>query len=398
MAFIPSIRRFQPALLAVAALSAASIAHAAPVALCAFPSSPTHDADLHVAAAVFKHLGLAYRQVDLSAELGKHATSEFAMTRLLQTRCSVFVGVPVGLTQSQFQQGVAVSAPYMTATFVKFRLAAPAAGSDGAGVAVAYKSPAQLIAAEEKDSDFDVENTTGDVINAVAAGKVGSGIVWYPSLVAYERAHSAVHFDVQPTRTNVSDWTLRFVAADAHRGLISRISTAIASLSASGALGGITSPWTLRPTAAEVDVDQQPHLQPAVYHPTADSGFRLVQVSDTEGAEHKADFAASQIVSGKKLYAADCAQCHGDAMQGRTAPALRGPGFAPATNSTMTIGGIDQYVTTNMPADKPGQLKPKEYADIMAYLLHANGYEPSGKVMTPDSASNDQSAFNSYVK
>ena len=75
MAFIPSIRRFQPALLAVAALSAASIAHAAPVALCAFPSSPTHDADLHVAAAVFKHLGLAYRQVDLSAELGKHATS-----------------------------------------------------------------------------------------------------------------------------------------------------------------------------------------------------------------------------------------------------------------------------------------------------------------------------------
>lgn len=64
----------------------------------------------------------------------------------------------------------------------------------------------------------------------------------------------------------------------------------------------------------------------------------------------------------------------------------------------MTIGGIYQYMTTNMPAEKPGKLKPGEYADIMAYLLHKNGYEPSGKALSPEAAGDDQQQFDSFVK
>ena len=400
MSFVLKSRLVRRASLVAAAASFASLAQAAPVALCGFPQSPTRDADFRVAAAVFKQLGLAYRKIDLQSELGKRAASEFTIAQLLKTKCDVFVGVPMASADMQFKRGVAVSAPYMTASFVKFSPAASsAAPGRGGSVAVAYESPAQLIAAEEKDGNFDVENTTAAVIDAVAAGKARSGIVWYPSLVAYERSHAGVHFDVQPTRTSISNWTLRFVASDAHGKLVSDISAAIGRLSRSGELRDITAPWTPRPTAAAVPADARPRLQPAVYHPSAAGpGVRLIRVSEMASATQQANFAEGQIAPGKKLYAAECAQCHGDELQGHTAPALRGPGFAPATNSTMTIGGIYQYMTTNMPADKPGKLKPNEYVNIMAYLLHANGYGPSGRKMTPDSAGDDQSPFNSYVK
>lgn len=397
-----SVRCVSLVALAASLASFAPLVQASPVALCAFPQSPTQNVDFSVTAAVFKQLGMAYREVDLQSDIGKRAASEFTIAQLLKTKCDVFVGVPTAAADMQFKQGFAISSPYMTASFVKFRLAGQptAASGDDSSVAVAYESPAELIAAEEKDGNFDVENTTAEVIDAVVAGRAQAGIAWYPSLVAYERGHGGVHFDVQPTRTSISNWTLRFVASNAQHKLVADISSAIGRLSRSGELHDITMPWTLRDTAATVPVGAQQRLEPAVYHASeTGSGARSILVSDrASAAQHKANFSAAQITPGKKLYAAECAQCHGDELQGHNAPALRGPGFAPPTNSTFTVGGIFQYVTTNMPADKPGQLKPKEYADIMAYLLYANGYSPSGKTMTANTAGDDQSPLNSYVK
>ncbi len=97
-------------------------------------------------------------------------------------------------------------------------------------------------------------------------------------------------------------------------------------------------------------------------------------------------FDRAQIAHGKSLYGSNCAKCHGANMQGITAPALSGPAFAPATGSHLTIGGIYTYMSTNMPADRPGKLKDDEYADLMAYLLNANGYAPGSAKMTGDSA------------
>ena len=64
----------------------------------------------------------------------------------------------------------------------------------------------------------------------------------------------------------------------------------------------------------------------------------------------------------------------------------------------MTIGGIFLYMMTNMPADKPGKLKPKQYANIMAYLLQANGYTSSGKKLDPNAVQDDQHEFDSFVQ
>jgi hypothetical protein len=65
---------------------------------------------------------------------------------------------------------------------------------------------------------------------------------------------------------------------------------------------------------------------------------------------------------------------------------LQGPAFAPPSNSHLTVGGIFTYMTTNMPADRPGKMKDQDYADIMAFLLMSNGYKPGGAKMTADSA------------
>ncbi|WP_302789772.1 c-type cytochrome, partial [Escherichia coli] len=69
-----------------------------------------------------------------------------------------------------------------------------------------------------------------------------------------------------------------------------------------------------------------------------------------------------------------CAKCHGDQLEGNTAPALSGESFAPEGKSHITVGGIFQYMSNNMPADRPGKMTAQEYEDVMAFLLYSNGY------------------------
>jgi hypothetical protein len=39
-----------------------------------------------------------------------------------------------------------------------------------------------------------------------------------------------------------------------------------------------------------------------------------------------------------------------------------------------------------MPADRPGKMKPQDYADIMAFLLYSNGYSAGTSKLTDESA------------
>lgn len=111
---------------------------------------------------------------------------------------------------------------------------------------------------------------------------------------------------------------------------------------------------------------------PALSAPSADGS---VKVSDSTAAAEVPSFDSVQVAHGKALYTDACAKCHGEKLEGNVAPALRGPAFAPASKSHITVGGIYQYMANNMPADRPGQMKDEEYADLLAYLLHENGYD-----------------------
>ena len=60
-------------------------------------------------------------------------------------------------------------------------------------------------------------------------------------------------------------------------------------------------------------------------------------------------------------------------LTGGSAPDLFGRSF---TASRLTMGGLHQEVTNEMPLDAPASLTPTQYAAVIAYLLAANCYAP----------------------
>ena len=112
-----------------------------------------------------------------------------------------------------------------------------------------------------------------------------------------------------------------------------------------------------------------------------------MSASDDSGVP---SFDNAQAQHGKKLYIDACAKCHGDQLEGNTAPALSGESFAPEGKSHITVGGIFQYMSNNMPADRPGKMTAQEYEDLMAFLLYSNGYDASKSKLTADVATSSK--------
>jgi mono/diheme cytochrome c family protein len=99
-----------------------------------------------------------------------------------------------------------------------------------------------------------------------------------------------------------------------------------------------------------------------------------------------------QVALGMKVYAANCAKCHGDSGQGTDkAPRLVGldkgalPLDPPAdrkkrTEQFVTVGDVASFAVTNMPADKPGSLSTQQYLAVLAFDLKANGIKLDQKL------------------
>lgn len=95
-------------------------------------------------------------------------------------------------------------------------------------------------------------------------------------------------------------------------------------------------------------------------------------------------FTAQQAAQGKSIYAARCAACHGETLQGGAADPLAGPGFAAAwtmggagdwAESQVTVDDLDFTIRTTMPVGAAGTLDADEYTAVLAYILQQNGYE-----------------------
>ena len=88
-------------------------------------------------------------------------------------------------------------------------------------------------------------------------------------------------------------------------------------------------------------------------------------------------YTTEQAARGEKLYAEQCAQCHGDGLGGiESAPALTGDMF----NSNwegVTLGDLLDRIRISMPQNKPGSLSRAQTADIVAHILKVGGF-PSG--------------------
>jgi len=91
-------------------------------------------------------------------------------------------------------------------------------------------------------------------------------------------------------------------------------------------------------------------------------------------------YTADQATAGATTYQQACAACHGGALEGVSAPALKGEAFGEmATAQGLTADSLLEVTAATMPQSSPGSLKPEEYNAVVAYILQQNGY-PAGTV------------------
>ncbi|KGB93492.1 c-type cytochrome [Burkholderia cepacia] len=365
-------------------------AASADVRVCTLPGSPTTALDRSVAREVFRTAGIAAtfnsRGVDDNGDDDGISASE--LTKSLERDCDVIAGFPRSAIADASESKMTFSRGYLRSGYVSVSLRdaqAPTGAKET--IAATYGSPSQLIAAQQANARFDLENTSERTIGALAAGRAQRAIVWYPSVVAYEHAHPRQRFKVAATSSPYSDWQLSFAFGPGKDALQKRIDATLSRMSGNGRLASLTRGWTLPDDIAQAAATPVPgrFLDGAIAaaRRPAKSGFIKVSTSEGSGVP---PFDQAQVQHGKKLYTDACAKCHGDQLEGNTAPALSGESFAPEGKSHITVGGIFLYMSSNMPADRPGKMTAQEYEDLMAFLLYSNGYDASKTKLTADIA------------
>ena len=113
---------------------------------------------------------------------------------------------------------------------------------------------------------------------------------------------------------------------------------------------------------------------PAPADPTEPFRGEAVLAESSGRAVADGVFKASQASSGQRTFRQVCSACHGPEEFSGARFRFRWAG--------QTVGDVFNAVSTLMPEDNPGSLRPEEYADILAYLLSLNDY-PAGNEPLP---------------
>jgi len=95
-------------------------------------------------------------------------------------------------------------------------------------------------------------------------------------------------------------------------------------------------------------------------------------------------YSEPQVARGKAAYTVHCGSCHGEKLEGVSAPTLTGERFIERWREG-TLDGLYDFIRDRMPFGKPPgskEISDKEYVDILTYLLKMNGY-PSGTAEFP---------------
>ena len=94
-------------------------------------------------------------------------------------------------------------------------------------------------------------------------------------------------------------------------------------------------------------------------------------------------FTAEQAAAGWSVYARHCGECHGTALEGAEAPALRGVDFLNGW-AGRTTDELFEYVRAGMPPGLGGSLGDAVYLNLVAHVLDVNGARPGAAPLTAD--------------
>jgi S-disulfanyl-L-cysteine oxidoreductase SoxD len=88
----------------------------------------------------------------------------------------------------------------------------------------------------------------------------------------------------------------------------------------------------------------------------------------------RGDPPALEAHDGGKLYAQQCAECHGATLGGGKGPPLRGADFLQSWQHK-TARNLYSRILTTMPAAAPGTLPAEAVLDLTIYILIENGVD-----------------------
>ena len=102
----------------------------------------------------------------------------------------------------------------------------------------------------------------------------------------------------------------------------------------------------------------------------------VVRAQNPEPRIWQGVYTTAQAERGKTSFNSSCLRCHGDKLQGNTAPALSGDRFF-TTWGSEPIASLFAKIRDTMPPNFGTSIDDQTKLDIVAYILQTNGY-PGG--------------------
>ena len=87
-------------------------------------------------------------------------------------------------------------------------------------------------------------------------------------------------------------------------------------------------------------------------------------------------YSGEQATRGQQIYRAECATCHGDALEGNVGPPLAGESFLSVWSARPLLDLVDKIQNT-MPLEAPEPLSRQQSIELAAYILQAGEF-PAG--------------------
>ncbi len=369
-------------------------AAAAELSVCIDSSSPVAAIDAHLARAIAAHEHAQLRIHRFDSSDGDDAFSLKDFGKLTRQECELVLGFPIDTdAQDVALGGLQATSPYGHTGFVlvtpgSSKVASLGQLPKGTRVGVAYLTTPNIYFAEHPGLQADVTLTTDAALKALATHVDGAAMVWKPAATRYlAEQHLDGRLEMHALDEPHARFNLVALYDKDHAAAAAAFERAIAAMQASGELRRLLAPYVEVGALPVSSRGSSAMAGRPRYHARAAGAGRQCA---TKGAGATAKTSAppalyteAQATGGRQKFLDNCAQCHGQDLEGMAGPALKGPNFA-SVKSHFHVGDIFTIVTHNMPATQPGSLPRQDYVEIMAFLLQQNGYPAGGSTLTYD--------------